>query len=404
MNVLRSVEQRGGENWKRLLVSAHGITELPTRELLSFLTFIVDFFDIRAVVEFGAQHGMLSYLLRSQLPNNIDVVAIDDDPSRFKTTYLPVLKKTITSHLATLTRLRALRTLPNTLAVQLWPDAESQPRLEAVLQKGLVSVLAVIGEPTGCSCLGVKFDRFAKQNGYRVYVLPVKQVCCIDTATYHLATSAEMSRSVVTLYVHNDSLPGLSQDGFVDGFGSENFMKPPPEQSNLLILQDYILDRRVPTWVASADEKDLQHILELVTSIMMESIMFDGRIPPWIESVEQLDFWYNQMRTDQFPTQIDAKSFAGYYTAVTELPMLGILHFQRSIGMPAYIKRIEDAEKWLWTVNSQRVAMPGWDATLQSMRMRFHQLWSAAATERTFRLSSLTQQEHDTIRARIRAR
>jgi hypothetical protein len=180
-------------------------------------------------------------------------------------------------------------------------------------------------------------------------------------------------------------------------------MIPPPENSDRLILQDYILDRRVPAWVVSADEEDLKHILEVVTSIMMESIMFDGRIPPWIENMDQLDFWYNQMRADQFPTQIDAKSFADYYTAVTELPMLGILHFQSSIGMPTYIKRIDDAEKWLWTVNSQCVAAPGWDTTLQSMRMRFHQLWSAAANDRVFRLSSLTRQAHDTIRSRLRA-
>lgn len=382
VQVLQSVESQDAATWKELLTNGCAIQELPTKELLTFIGFLTDLLDIEELIELEATHGMFSYLLKDFCPSNVQINAIDSKPEIYQSTYRAVVERSIPDQMLRFANAKAKDQLPRTMAVQLWPKPEDEASLRSLIQKEVAAALILIGEPNGQSGISTNFDEFVKNKNYRKFQLPVKQMCFIDTIKHATATVADQGRSQVTMYLNSQIFPGFSESGFLDAFGSDSFLPHyPPDVTDKLVLQDYVVDRRIPSWIAALNGDDLSKAIEIVTSVMKTPAIFDGHIPLSIMNMKQLQFWNSQCTKLQYPL-IQDDNFEAWYTQLMNLPELGLVHYRNTYNMPEYITTMKQAEQWLWARFSQKIAPPGWDASSLSLRTRFEQLWNIAQDER----------------------
>lgn len=379
---LRDVESQNGSSWKELLTDACAIYEIPTLELLQFIGFITDLLDIDDLIELEAAHGMFSFLLKDHCPRTVQINTIDSAPKNYASNYRSVTERTIPDQMQRFVSAKSRNQLARVLALQIWPTADHEASLRALIQKELVSALIIVGEPAGGCCISVNFEEFAKNKNYCIYRLPIKQVCFLDTQLHAIATTPDQGRSMVTLYLHSKSGQGFSEKGFIDAVGMENFMKEyPPKISDKLVLQDYVVDKRIPSWIANLKGDELTKATGIISSIMRTPAIFDGYIPAVLTNMENLEYWYNQWSQLQNPP-IPNSRIIEWQDIIAQLPIKGIANYQISYGMPSYIKTITLAQKWLWVYFSQRNPPPAWDINELALLTRFDQLWTSVQDER----------------------
>jgi hypothetical protein len=383
VQVLQTVESQDATTWKELLTKGCAIQELPTKELLSFIGFLTDLLDIEELIELEAAHGMFSYLLKDFCPPTVQINAIDSKPGIYQSTYHAVAERTIPDQILRFAGAKTRNQLPRIMAVQVWPKPEDEASLRSLVQKEVVAALILIGDPNGQSGISTNFDEFVKNKNYRKFQLPIKQICFIDTVKHATVTVADQGRSQVTMYLNSQIFPGFSEAGFLDAFGYESFLPHyPPDVTDKLVLQDYVVDRRIPPWIAALDGDELTKAIEIVTSVMKTPAIFDGHIPSTVKNMKQLQFWNSQCTKLQYPL-IQDENFEAWYIQLMNLPELGLVHYRSTYNMPEYITTMKQAEQWLWARFSQKIAPPGWDASTLSLRTRFEQLWNIAQDERT---------------------
>jgi hypothetical protein len=395
-SALKVVESQNGSTWKELLTDACAIFEFPTLELLQFIGFLTDLLDIDELIELEAAHGMFSFLLKDHCPRTVQINAIDSAPKNYISTYRPVSERTIPDQLQRFVSAKSRNQLANVMAIQVWPSVDDEPSLRSLIQKEVLSALVLIGEPSGGSCVSVNFDEFAKNKNYIKHRLPVKQVCFLDTELHAIATTSDQGRSMVTLYLHNKSGQGYSEKGFINAVGEECFMKQyPPTLSDKLVVQDYIIDKRIPAWISNLKGDELTRAIEITSNVMRTPSIFDGYIPSELLNMDNLEYWYTQRSQLQNPPIPDSRIIE-WQNIITQLPIKGIANYQFTYGMPAYIRTITVAQKWLWVYFSQRNPPPGWDINELALVVRFDQLWNSVQDER--RICNVAEFQNSSIR------
>jgi hypothetical protein len=396
------VEAQNGVSWKKLLVDGCAIYELPTQELLQFMGFLTDLLEIKQVYELEATHGLFSYLLRDNCPESVKINAIDPHPEKYAATYCKVVEENIPNQIIKFLAAKARGQLLKTMAVQMWPKHDDEISLKSLLQKEVLSVLVLIGEPNGRSGISADFDEYANNKNYRKFQLPLKQVCFLDTQKHAYATVPGQARSQVTMYLHTTTFPGFSEAGFIAAHGDSFLPNLPPAPTDRLHLQDYVLDGRVPAWIAELKGDDFTGAVEIFTTIMKTPAIFDGYIPATIKNMDQLRFYVAQCSGLQYPLIQDSQ-FTEWYESVTQLPENGLAHYRRAYNMPDHIKTIKTAEEWLWARFSQRIAPPGWDSSSLALRTRFEQLWTISQGEKNLKCNAgrPVPQRQDISRSRL---
>jgi hypothetical protein len=401
--IMEAVEQieNEGKLWKHCLLrndleSKLEIHELPTRELLNVLAMLLEIFDIKQLIDFNARQGLFSYVIEDLLDaTGVTGTCIDPQPSDYTMHYTKPATKSVGDQIVLLSHNR--RNMPDnrTMGVFVWPSGKLENQIVELLRKRSLTALVVIGEPPGGACLTENFKNRVKSAHYQQIVLPVKQVCFLDTATCNYATSAETSRSTVSIYINNDIFPECSTETFIEAFGENMFgsMITSGIPTKSVILQDHVLDGRLPRWIMETSGEVQERVYKVVGEVFRAPAHYDGHVPLYIENIEQLEFWYVANKDHMWPLNIHSENFKSYYDDSINIAERGLGWYRRAergvAAIPTYIKTIENMEKWLWTYYSQQNAPVGWNRDLNSFISRFEQLFQAHCEEHSVMCSSM---------------
>jgi hypothetical protein len=322
---------------EKLLLEAN-ITELPTKELIKFISSICTIFEIKNVMEIFSESDILSELLKKYIEysyNEIDKVIqynnLFDNHN---------LNEIISSR---------------TCIIANWPsNIDTNNLLQFVSNTGRrIPVIIVIGDILNRT-IHKTFVTKMEQFGYYNAQYNVKQICWAD---YFLKNTSNNTTSKMMVFVSKSE--NINAQTLQSFFDSDIFCTIPghtEKKENIkTLLQDLVIQNKIPEWILESEQ--LSYILDVYKKICKYK-NFNCTIPSWIRNIQELTFWYLLIKHKLLPHIFFKDSskvslmFYEYYDLITNLANKGLKYYKEENIIAGFINTIKEAEIYIYLIFS----------------------------------------------------
>ena len=354
-NIIRDMLS-GAVGYKKNLQNA--IYELPTKETISIIKYILERLKITKVEEIMAGTGLLTRML---IENKIDATATDGNvwSNTSGEKFTDVKEKMLTEYLTELHNdiLYMLAWFPTNMATN-----NNITIMHKFIDEHHPKYLLMIGEFNYYKTI---VDRLHQK--YDIITIYGKQFCYKDYFKYNTKYPADMSHSYMMLCIDKSVEHNIK----IGDFDKTLITDKHPLYTNEMYIQDLIVDRLYPIWML--DQLDNKEAI-INISKMMRNI--SNPLPTYISNYDQLIFWYKKHIDGKYPKKIKTKEeFEEYYMLSKELEQKGIEQLKRTGHISGWVNTMDDAIIFLWMEFSSSDNDKAWKENKQRMNRDLRRLY-----------------------------
>ena len=366
----------GNESNKQL-----AIYELPTYELLTIIKFICDFIKINHVEEIASGTGLLSAMLKLHLDNNnnntISINATDGNrwiETAGQKKYFNVQSKLFLDYCLNLDQ----SIFNNKLLIISWIPKNDMADFIALIKNKKPKYLIIIGDMLD----NIYYDKIfqtLRQNEYKFYGLPIKQICYKDHYLHNKYRSIKSS----TVFATNDNNINVSNLLINIKTKYNSCLTDKTTQiTDMEIIQDLIVKQYRHKFL-------LDNLTETTTKKLCKELNFLSNkkitIPKYITTFNEYNFWFNKIRSGKYPLAIsDRNKFDEYLEYMMQLGQQNGIEILKNKGvLAAWVTTIDVAEKFIWldfsTTNKK------WKFSYDEFLIEFGEIRNSNLSNITFR-------------------
>lgn len=329
--------------------------EMPTKELLHVINFLLLIFNIKEVNELAAGQGLLTTLLQRKFKTDgIDIKISASDSLTWTqtsdtTTYqeTKIQRQSIYDFTNELYDTRRLRFAKKAVIIS-WIYKTFEEELLDLMREKSTNLYIIIGEGIGKSCMSAMTHYKIAQLGYKIIRLPVLQMCYNDYFLANEVHSEDTCRSQVTLITNPNCT--FTSDELINFCGISNFA--PKFSENLTekeVIQDLCVDNIIPRWISKLDETKMKKACVTVSLVHKYRHIFpEAKVPDWVLNQRELTFWISKKILKKFPVLITDNTTLNTYMNLLENLRNNLSKYKTEGKLPVWIRTEELAEQYFW--------------------------------------------------------